>query len=269
MMSLTPPPGTKPLVPPEVLIAVQTEKSYNSMQMVKLGRATGLLTIRTTFLKKIPLFAELHEAELQIVARELSWVQFKKGDAIFYEGDPGLTLYIVESGNVRIYVHCADGQETSVSVCTSGDIFGELAVIDGLPRSASAIAMEDSVVLGLNREQFRDYTRRFPQLALNFLKTLSVRVRSSTRQMDALSALRVPGRLARKLLELAQAHGVAEADGVRIPLALTQSDLASMIGTTRESINKTLGTFKKQGLIRMQAGWIIIVDPEALRAIRT
>ena len=225
--------------------------------------------IRTNFLKKISLFADLTEAELQALAKELSRAQFKKGDAIFYEGDPGQMLYIVESGNIRIYLQTEDGQETSVTVCTSGDIFGELAVIDGLPRSASAIAMEDSVVLGLNREQFRECTRRYPQVAFNFLKALSVRVRSSTQQIDRLSTLRVPSRLARKLLELAQAHGVVESDGVRIPISLTQTDLASMIGTTRESINKTLASFKKQGLIRVQSGWITVVDPEALRAIHT
>jgi CRP/FNR family cyclic AMP-dependent transcriptional regulator len=280
--------GTKPLRPPEArlaearakagalapaspetLIAPRREKSYNLVQRSRPSQPDYPLMIRTNFLKKISLFADLTETELQALAKELSRAQFKKGDAIFYEGDPGQMLYIVESGNIRIYLQCEDGQETSVTVCTSGDIFGELAVIDGLPRSASAIAMEDSVVLGLNREQFREYTRRYPQVAFNFLKALSVRVRSSTQQIDRLSTLRVSSRLARKLLELAQAHGVVESDGVRIPISLTQTDLASMIGTTRESINKALASFKKQGLIRVQSGWITVVDPEALRAIHT
>jgi CRP/FNR family transcriptional regulator, cyclic AMP receptor protein len=258
--------GTQPLSP-ETLIAVQSKKPYNSNQPAKLTRPEPRFMNRAHFLKNIPLFADLSETDRQALAAELSHLQFKKGDAIFFEGDPGQTLYIVESGNVRIYLHTEDGQETSVNVCTSGDIFGELAVIDGLPRSASAIALEDSVVLALNREQFRECTRRYPQLAFNFLKALSVRVRYNTRQIDSLSAFRVPSRLARKLLELAQEHGVVEMGGVRIPLPLTQSDLASLIGTTRESINKALGNFRKQGLIRVQAGVITIVDPEALRAL--
>lgn len=261
--------GTRPLALPERPIAPHRERSYNSVQKTRLDRLDNQLMTRTNFLKKISLFSDLTEAQLHALSKELSRVQFKKGDAIFYEGDSGQTLYIVESGNIRIYVQCEDGQETSVSVCTSGDIFGELAVIDGLPRSASAIAMEDSVVLGLNREQFREYTRRYPQMAFNFLRALSVRVRSSTRQMDTLSSLRVPNRLARKLLELAQAHGVVETNGVRIPMPLTQTDLASMVGTTRESINKTLAGFKKQGLIQIESGWITVVDPEALRAIHS
>jgi CRP-like cAMP-binding protein len=258
--------GTKPLSP-ETLIAVQREKPYNSSQPAAQLRPEPKFMNRAQFLKHVPLFADLSDAELQALSRELSRVQFRKGDAIFYEGDPGQTLYIVESGQVRIYIHCEDGQETSVNVCTSGDIFGELAVIDGLPRSASAIALEDSVVLGLSREQFRECTRRYPQLSFNFLKALSVRVRYNTRQIDSLSTSRVPNRLARKLLELGQEHGVVEAAGVRIPIALTQSDLASMIGTTRESINKALGSFRKHGLIRVQGGIITILDPEALRAL--
>jgi len=258
--------GTKPLSG-ETLIAVQREKPYNSVQPAQLIRPEPRSMNRTAFLKHIPLFADLSETELQLLAGELTRVQFKKGDAIFFEGDPGQTLYVVESGHVRIYLHCEDGQETSVNVCTRGDIFGELAVIDGLPRSASAIALEDSVVLALSREQFRECTRRYPQLAFNFLKALSVRVRYNTRQIDSLSTFRVPSRLARKLLELAQEHGAVEADGVRITVPLTQSDLASLIGTTRESINKALGNFRKQGLIRVQAGRITIIDPEALRAL--
>jgi len=189
--------GTKPLSP-EAVIAVQREKPYNSTQPVKLARPEPKYMNRALFLKHIPLFADLSATELQVLAQELSRVQFKKGDAIFYEGDPGQTLYIVESGHVRIYLQCEDGQETSVNVCTSGDIFGELAVIDGLPRSASAIALEDSVVLALSREQFRECTRRYPQLAFNFLKALSVRVRYNTQQIDSLSAFRVSSRLARK-----------------------------------------------------------------------
>jgi CRP/FNR family transcriptional regulator, cyclic AMP receptor protein len=258
--------GTKPLSP-EVLIAVSHKKPYNSSQPAAFARPEHRPMNRTVFLKRIPLFADLSETDLQALARELSRVQFKKGAAIFFEGDPGQTLYIVESGHVRIYLHCEDGQETSVNVCTSGDIFGELAVIDGLPRSASALAQEDSVVLALSREQFRECTRRYPQLAFNFLKALSVRVRYNTRQIDSLTTSRVPSRLARKLLELGQEHGVVEPTGVRLPLPLTQSDLASLIGTTRESINKALGNFRRQGLIRVEAGTITIIDPEALRAL--
>jgi CRP/FNR family transcriptional regulator/CRP/FNR family cyclic AMP-dependent transcriptional regulator len=220
---------------------------------------------RVEFLRHVPLFTELSDSELQAIAPDLVRQAYHQGDTIFYQGDVGQTLYIVESGQIRVYVQSEDGQETSVNVCGPGDLFGEFAVIDGLPRSASAVSMEDSVLLSLHRDHFYKHLRSFPQLALSFMKTLSVRLRYNTRQVDSLAALNVPARLARKLLELGQNHGVIEPDGVHIHLALTQSDLASLIGATRESINKALGSFRKQGYIRQQRGQIVIVDPEALR----
>ncbi|MGH2524371.1 MAG: Crp/Fnr family transcriptional regulator, partial [Anaerolineales bacterium] len=181
------------------------------------------------------------------------------------QGDAGQVLYLIETGLVRIFVQGEDGQETGVNICGPGDVFGELAVIDEYPRSASAVAMQDTLMLLLSRDRFREHLRRSPQLALNFMRTLSVRVRYSTQQMGSLALLDVPTRLARKLLELGQQHGTVEAEGVRIRLTLTQSDLASIIGATRESINKALGNFRKQGLILVQHGSITILDPEALR----
>jgi CRP-like cAMP-binding protein len=235
-------------------------------QAMTYNRLEELMT-RVGLLKDVPLFAELSDAELAALAQDFTHLKFQQGEPIFYQGDPGHTLYIVEAGQVRIYVQSEDGQELSVTVCGPGDLFGEMAVIDGLPRSASAIAMEPTRVLSLSRERFREQLRRSPQFALNFMKALSVRIRSSTRTMDTLTTLNVPSRVARKLLELAQKHGAPEPGGVRLGLNLTQTDLASLLGTTRESINKALGQFKKQGWVSQQGGQIVIVDPEALRRL--
>jgi CRP/FNR family transcriptional regulator/CRP/FNR family cyclic AMP-dependent transcriptional regulator len=222
---------------------------------------------RVDFLKTVPLFADMPEAELKTLAQDFAQLEFAQGEAIFYQGDPGLVLYVVEKGQVRIFVQGEDGQEVSVALCGPGEVFGELAVIDGLPRSATAIALEDTVVHTLSRDAFREHMRRSPQLTFNFLQVLSVRVRTSTRQMDTLTMLGVSGRLARKLLELAKNHGERSPEGVRINVALTQSDLASFIGATRESLNKALGSFRRQGLILQKEGHIVIVDPEALRQL--
>ena len=219
------------------------------------------------FLKHMSLFAGITDTELKSLAKDFVPNRFRQGETIFHQGDPGQVLYLIQSGQVRIFVMGDEGQETSVILYGPGDIFGELAVIEGLPRSASAVAMEDTIVLTLSRDLFREQMRRSPQLAFNFMKALSVRVRYSTQQVGSLAVLDVPGRLARKLLELAQQHGSVEPEGVRINTALTQSDLASLIGTTRESINKTLGTFRRQGLVLTKQGHIMIVDPDALREI--
>jgi CRP-like cAMP-binding protein len=127
--------------------------------------------------------------------------------------------------------------------------------------------MENTIVYFLSRDRFREHLRRSPQLALNFMRALSVRVRYSTQQLGSLAVQDVPQCLARKLLELAQQHGQVETAGVRISLSLNQSDLASLIGATRESINKALGTFRRNGYILVEQSRITIVDPDALREI--
>jgi CRP/FNR family cyclic AMP-dependent transcriptional regulator len=219
------------------------------------------------FLKQTALFAGINEAELQAIARYIVPRTFKQGEIIFYEGDPGRFLYLVKSGQVRIFINGLDGSETSVILFGKpGDIFGELAVIDGLTRSASAVALGKTVLYTMSRENFRQQMRFHPQLALNFMKVLSQRVRYNTRQMDSLATLGVPQRLARKLLELAQDYGRVQSQGVRIDMSLTQTNLASLIGATRESTNKSLRQFHKRGLIRLENGRINILDPDALRA---
>ena len=221
------------------------------------------------FLKKATLFQGLSDLVLETIAADFTRREFKAGKAIFFQGDPGQMLYLVESGQVRIFVNGFNGQETSVVLYgRPGEIFGELAIIDGLPRSASAVAVMDTVVHTLSRERFQDFMRRWPQLALNFMQTLTKKVRYNTKQVDSLASMDVARRLARKLLELGQNYGTAEAQGVRLNTALTQSDLASLIGATRESTNKFLRQFRDNGLISLTNGQTIIIrDAEALRTL--
>jgi len=220
---------------------------------------------RVEFLKHLPLFTHLTDAELMALAKDFTVRRFQQGEAIFFQGDPGQALYLIEAGRVRIYVQDDGGQETSVIFYSAGDIFGELAAIDGLPRSASAIAADETIVQVLSRERLRVHLQSSPQLAYNFMQALAVRVRYSTLQVGNLTLHDVPSRLARKLLELAQGHGCVTAEGVKIDMTLTQSDLASLIGATRESTNKALGNFKRSGIIRMEQNQITIIDPDALR----
>ena len=222
---------------------------------------------RVEFLKRLPLFAGLAETELTALARDFTVRRFQQGETIFIQGDPGQALYLIEAGRVRIYVQDDAGQESSVIFYGAGDIFGELAVIDGLPRSASANAATDTIVHVLSRERLRPHLLASPQLAYNFMQALTVRLRYSTLQVGNLSLHDVPSRLAHKLLELAQGYGRVTPEGVQIDLPLNQSDLASLIGATRESTNKALGNFKRSGFIRVEQNHITIIDPEALRGI--
>ncbi len=219
------------------------------------------------FLQQTALFADINTTQLQAIAQHIIPRTFKQGEIIFHEGDPGRFLYLVQSGQVRIFINGLDGSETSVILFGKpGDIFGELAVIDGLTRSASAVALGETVLYTMSRDSFRQQMRHCPQLALNFMKVLSQRVRYNTKQMDSFATLDVPKRLARKLLELAQDYGRAANTGVQIDMTLTQTNLASLIGATRESTNKCLREFRKQGWISLENGQISILDPDALRA---
>jgi CRP/FNR family transcriptional regulator, cyclic AMP receptor protein len=229
------------------------------------GRSEKQQAATVAFLQQAPLFAGLSGSELADVSRDVIARRFHAAETIFHEGDPGQLLFLIESGQVRIYVQGKEGQETSVIVNGPGDLFGELAVIDGLPRSASAVAVNETLVYTMSRDCFREWMRRLPQLAHNFMKVLSVRVRYSTRQVGDLAQLGVPARLARKLLDLAQAYGRTGSHGVHIEAPLTQSELAGLAGATRESVNKTLAAWRRQGVIRLERGQITIVDPDLLR----
>jgi len=248
-----------------LILAGMWWREYNTGQRDANLKAGTRVTAILEFLRQMPLFAGLSDTELESVARDFVTRQFRQGETIFRQGDAGQLLYLIRSGSVRIFVMDEEGRETSVVLYGPGDVFGELAVIDELPRSASVIAMEDTAVLALTRDQLREHMRREPLLAHNFLKALSRRLRSSTQQVETLAFLDVQGRLARRLLQLADEHGVAEEGGVRINSPLTQSDLASLIGATRESINKALGAFRRRGLVNTVQGYIVIVDPDALR----
>ncbi|MCA9973011.1 MAG: Crp/Fnr family transcriptional regulator [Anaerolineales bacterium] len=222
---------------------------------------------KIAFLKQSPLFAALSEAQLRQIAADVVERRFASGEIIFREGDPGQVLYVVRSGQVRIFVNGVDGSETSVILFgRAGEMFGELAVVDGLPRSATAVALDTTILYLITRADFRKHMQRCPQFALNFMKELSMRVRYNTRQMDSLASLGIPQRLARKLMELAQDYGRATQDGVCLDLTLTQADLASLVGATRESVNKCLRQFRDRRWILLEQGQIVIQDPDALRA---
>ncbi len=215
-------------------------------------------------LKKISLFSGLSEAELDLLAEATGRRTFAKDMIIFHKDSPGQTLYIIESGRVRIFILSESGQEISVNVYGPGEFFGELALLDSMPRSAGAVVMEDTVTLTLQRDDFLNLLREHPEIAMNIMRVLSTRLRYTTMYAESLAFLDVFGRVAAKLIELADRYGT-EKDGIEIALRLTQSELASWIGASRESVNKVLGTFRDQGLIELDGQRIIVLDRRELK----
>jgi CRP/FNR family transcriptional regulator, cyclic AMP receptor protein len=217
-------------------------------------------------LKQVPFFANLNQTETASLAEKLVVRRFHTDQIIFHLDDPGGLLYIITAGKVKISQSTAEGQEATLAILGTGDFFGELALLDDSPRSATAEAIEPTDTLTLHREAFMNFIDNNPGFAHHVLKTMARRIRHLNSQLSDIFFLDLPGRLARTLLDLAEKHGRLQSDGsIHIDLALTQTDLAEMTGATRVSINKALGRFRRQKWINVNGRQFTILDRRALR----
>lgn len=218
----------------------------------------------------IPFFSGLDAASLESVGRGMRARRFRRGEVIFHQGDPGDALFIVMGGAIKIMLPSETGDEAILATLRPGDVFGELALLDGAPRSATAVALEATETLILPRDQFRELLATEPAIRDALLASIAAELRRLTNHVEELHFLDITGRLASRLARLAAESGTAEPDGtVRLKAPLTQGDLAAMIGCTRQSVNKLLGMFTDDGLIRLERDSIVVLDLEALtRAAR-
>ncbi|MFZ5919018.1 MAG: Crp/Fnr family transcriptional regulator [Chloroflexota bacterium] len=223
--------------------------------------------VRLDFLRTVPMLSGMDDDEIQRLAADLKRRSVAAGEAIFFQDDPGHAVYIIASGRVRIYVHGEDGREMSVAIYQPGDLFGEMALLDRQPRSATAEAMEHSVLLTMSAQDFFSHLRQSHQLTLNLMMALSHRLRETTQSMESLTTLDVNRRLIRKLLQLAGQQGLVKKDGIHLRGRLTQQSLASLIGASRESVNRALRALARAGLIAVQHGRITILEPQELERL--
>ena len=218
-----------------------------------------------TTLAAVPLFSGLDEASLDSVGRGMRARRFRRGEVIFHLGDPGDALFVVMSGAVKITLPSETGDEAILATLRPGDFFGELALLDGAPRSASAAALEPTETLVLPRDRFRELIATEPAIRDALLHALAKELRRLTLHVEELHFLDIAGRLAARLARLSDEQGHVQPDGsIRLDAPITQSDLASMVGCTRQSVNKLLGLFVDDGLIRLERDAIVIVNLDAL-----
>src|SRR5207248_4778153 len=202
------------------------------------------------YLKQVPLFAGLADEDIRGLMALAKRRTFRAGEIIFHREDPGQVLYVIKEGKVKICLISPDGQEMTLTVLGKGEYFGEFALLDGLPRSTDVIASERVECYTLQRTDFHNAIMKNPKIAIQALEVLSKRLRNTNQMVEDLIFLDVYGRVAKKLVELADAHGVrAEDGGIRIEMRLTQQDLASMVGASRESVNKVMGYFTDKNFI--------------------
>ncbi len=203
----------------------------------------------TSYFKRVSIFADLPDEDIQALSSVAKRRTFRAGEVIFHRDDPGQVLYIIKDGKVKICIISPDGQEVSLAVLGKGEYFGEFALLDGLPRSTDAVALEKVECYTLQRSDFHNAILKNPKIAILVMEALIKRLRNTDQMVEDLIFLDVYGRVAKKLLELADAHGVKVDDGVRIDVRLTQQELASMVGASRESVNKVLGYFTDKNFI--------------------
>jgi CRP/FNR family cyclic AMP-dependent transcriptional regulator len=216
-------------------------------------------------LSAMPLFRGLDDAALESITRSLRTRRFRRGEVIFHVGDPGDALFIVSSGAVKITLPSDTGDEAILATLRAGDFFGELALLDGAPRSATAAALEPTETFVLPRQRFRELIATEPVIRDALLASLARELRRLTLHVEELHFLDIAGRLAARLVRLGEEHGTVQSDGsIRLNGPLTQSDLAAMVGCTRQSVNKLLGLFVDDRLIRLDRDAIVITDAEGL-----
>ena len=204
--------------------------------------------------------------ELERLAQMAATRQYKAGRPVFLKGDPGNSMMAVLSGKVRICCYSNQGREVVLNVCGPGEVFGEIALIDGGARTADVFAMDATELLVLQRRDFLPVLHRNPEVCVRLLELLCRRLRATSEQLEDVNFLDLRTRLAKRLLSLSGTGERRHADEI-ITLRMSQQLLASMIGTSREAVNKQLRSWEESGLIDVGRGWIKVLDRPGLERI--
>jgi len=218
-------------------------------------------------LRKIPLFAEFSDEQIAEVERLVQVRRVPKHQIIVYEGDPGDSFYALLKGSVAISRMTGEGKETILSILKEGDFFGEMALLDSSQRSASVKTLTDVEVGIITRSDFHNLLAQNPSIGLALVATLATRLREANEQIAASAYQDIRARLASLLLKLAAQFGEEVPEGTRITQRLTNQEMASMVGTTRETVNRTLNKFWDEQLIDMRTAHIVVKDGEGLRKL--
>jgi CRP/FNR family transcriptional regulator, cyclic AMP receptor protein len=235
--------------------------------VARLLENAGLALNARTILERNSLFRGLSAASLDRIAALSSKRTFESESVLFMRGDPGDALFGVVSGRVRVSTQTPNGKEVILNVMKPGDVFGEIALLDGQPRTASATAVTSTQLIVIQRADFLNLLKREPQLAVHLIELLCGRVRWTSEQMEDTSLLNVPQRLAKCVLHLASSQGSPTPHGVQVKIS--QEQLAKFLGLSRQIVNKYLQTWKRKRWIALGRGKLIVGDERALLKLST
>jgi len=210
------------------------------------------------FLGRVPLFKSLNQQQLQNLADLTITRTFSRGSVIIVAEDEGDAFFIIRKGRVKVNILHGDGREVILSILGKGEVFGELALLDGRPRSANVITLEETELITLRRSEFLQLMNNQPAIIMGLLDELVSRLRKTDHQIGGLALLDATSRISRTLVRLAAEHGVETAAGVLVAHKITHQQLANMSGTTRETVTRVLKRLESQGYITMQGRQILI-----------
>ncbi len=214
------------------------------------------------FLKYVPIFSELPDETIEQIAQIGQIKEFSKDSVILMEDEDGLTMFFIIEGKVKVTRTSSDGKEVILTVLGHSEFFGEMAILDGMSRSATVIALEDSKLFIIHRNDFLELLKKHPEISIPLLQELTSRLRAADMKIKSLSLKDAEGKVATVILQLAETQGKVKHGIVEIEKMPLQQDLANMAGTSRETISRTLHTFAKKGYIEMEGSKLRILNYE-------
>ena len=209
----------------------------------------------------------LQRDDLRRLANIAQMARHPRGAVIFQKGDPGSSMMAVIRGRVKICTFSQDGRELLLNIIDQGGIFGEIAILDGRPRTANAVALEETDLLVLERGQFLPFLAGNPEALSLLLAALCQKLRQTSEHLEDALLREAPSRLASGLLRLAETFGRSGPGGLKLNIKLSQQQIGNLIGTSRESVNKHLGDWTRAGHLSMDGGFIVIRDRTVLEEI--
>ena len=234
------------------------------MSQDQAGDARRLSSSKLSVLRKHPIFTDLEPEALDQLCRYAKHTSVKRGATIFSKDDPGNSLLAIVSGTVKISISSSEGRNAILNLIGAGELVGEIAVLAGQGRTADATANTDCEIFVIDRRDFLPFVRSQPALAMKFIELLCARLRRTSEQVQDITFLNLPTRLAKTLLQLT---AVEDGSATRRKAAVTQREISQMIGISRESTNKQLRAWAKRGWIRLERGGVNVVAPDKLAAI--
>ncbi len=220
------------------------------------------------YLKNINLFHGMSEQQMRMVEQRTVMREVRRREVLYLPGDAGDRIYLLKRGVVKISALQEDGREVLLALLRKGEVFGEEAVLDTAPRDHMAEAYEDALICIITRQDFMEMLRSNPEMTFKVTKLIGLRLKTFRTRVEHLLFKGASQRLAATLLELGREHGVTDAQGVLVPLRLSQQDLANLIGVTRESVNLALSDFRRRGLVVLESRAIRLPRPQALQELQ-